>query len=160
MGHQNAADPTTAVFFPFTSFLKGLRLLEFRQQLNLLGVYTMPDFKWLTLEDLRGIGMGEAQSKSLIEAARTIPEGREHQPFTPKVNSPVSSILHHLRLQKLKDRIIAKLSVKTQEDLERLSDKDLKSIGVKALHRRRFLAGVAKLPKRGAYSSRARKRKS
>ena len=72
----------------------------------------------------------------------------------------MSSILHHLRLQKLKDRIIAKLSVKTQEDLERLSDKDLKSIGVKALHRRRFLAGVAKLPKRGAYSSRARKRKS
>ena len=102
-------------------------------------------------KDLLGIGMDEAQGKSLIEAARTIPEGREHQPFVPKVNSPVSSIMHHLRLQKLKDRLISKLNVKTQEDLERVGDEDLKSIGVKVLHRRRFLAGVAKLPKRDTY---------
>ena len=52
------------------------------------------------------------------------------------------------------NQLINGLNVKTQEDLERVSEADLKSIGFKRLHRRRFLYGMARLPKRDAYAKR------
>ena len=136
------------------TFLRQTRLFEFRQQLMSLGVFQVADLKWLRPDDLRGIGMSDAQSRVLIAAARTLPNGREHDPFVPKVNSPVSSIMHHLRLQKLRDKLITRLKVQSQEDLEKVTDADLRSIGFKLLHRRRFLEGIAKLPERDAYVKR------
>ena len=64
------------------------------------------------------------------------------------------SIMHHLRLQKLRDKLITRLKVQSQEDLERVTDAQLASIGFMLLHRRRFLAGIAKLPERDAYAKR------
>ena len=136
------------------TFLQQLRLFDFRRQLVSLGVFQVADLKWLRPDDLRGIGMSDAQSRVLIAAAHTLPDGREHDPFVPKVNSPISSIMHHLRLQKLRDRLISRLKVQTQEDLERVTEAQLASIGFKLLHRRRFLAGIAKLPERDAYAKR------
>lgn len=134
-----------------TEVLKKLSLLRFRKRLFDIGLFVTGDLRFLTSQDCADIGMTKEETKQLLGSPdfkevlkipfKLDPKCEWHIPPDCVRTQPITNVMIQMDMNKLQDRLKAKLGVRSLEDMTRVTDKQLESIKFRILYRRKYLEG-------------------